>query len=460
MNENERRVQRRDADPHLFRPLTIRSVTLPNRIMLSPMCQYSATDGVAGDWHFVHLGSRATGGTGLVFAEATHVEPRGRITPWCLGLWDDRQRDALSRIAAFIDTRGAVPGIQLAHAGRKASMARPWERSRPLALGDGGWEAIGPSPLAYADGFAVPAEMTGAHIHRVVEAFTSAARRAREAGFTVVEIHAAHGYLIHEFLSPLSNRREDAYGGDLAGRTRFLMEVIDGVRSEWPASQPLFVRLSCTDWVEGGWDLPDTLALARVLKGRGDVDAIDCSSGGNDLRQRIPIHPGYQVPFADVLRRETGLRTIAIGLIHTADMAEQILGNAQADIVALGRSLLDDPYWPLHAARQLRARACAVARAVRARRHLLRRKPVTRAIPMGGAAPGTRLTYHTEGAPWPFPRICTFSSSSGTATGHCRSSPIDLSAAGGSAGTGQRFRRISTNWRISACHRRLAFPST
>jgi 2,4-dienoyl-CoA reductase-like NADH-dependent reductase (Old Yellow Enzyme family) len=357
VSDNERRVLQRDRNPHLFRPLTIRSVTLPNRIMLSPMCQYSATDGVADDWHFVHLGSRATGGAGLVFTEATHVEPRGRITPWCLGLWNDRQRDALVRIAAFVDARGAVPAIQLAHAGRKASITRPWERSRLLSPAEGGWDVVGPSPIPYAEGLAIPEEMTTADIERTVAAFASATRRAREAGFRVLEIHAAHGYLIHEFLSPLSNRRADAYGGELSGRTRFLMEVIDGVRGEWPHSLPLFVRLSCTEWVEGGWEVGDTIALGKALAARGDVDAIDCSSGGNDPRQRIPTHPGYQVPFADVVRRETGLRTIAIGLIHTADMAEQILGNAQADLVALGRSLLDDPYWPLHAARQLRVQA-------------------------------------------------------------------------------------------------------
>jgi 2,4-dienoyl-CoA reductase-like NADH-dependent reductase (Old Yellow Enzyme family) len=355
VTENERRVLRRDPNPHLFRPLTIRSVSLRNRIMLSPMCQYSAVDGVADDWHFVHLGSRATGGSGLVFTEATHVEPAGRITTSCLGVWNDSQRDALARIAAFVSARGAVPGIQLAHAGRKGSITRPWEGSRPLAPSDGGWEVIAPSAIPFAEGFAVPREMDAHGIERIVGTFASAARRAREAGFQVLELHGAHGYLIHEFLSPLSNRRADAYGGDLAGRARFLMDIIDAVRGEWPSSLPLFVRLSCTDWVEGGWTLEDTLALAHSLAPRGDVDAIDCSSGGNDPRQRIPVHPGYQVPFAEAVKRASGLHAVAIGLIHSADMAEQILGNGQADLVALGRSLLDDPYWPLHAARQLRA---------------------------------------------------------------------------------------------------------
>jgi len=356
VSENQRRILLRDPDPHLLRPLTIRSVTLRNRIMLSPMCQYSATEGMADDWHFVHLASRAVGGTALIFTEATHVEPCGRITPWCLGLWNDAQRDALARVAAFVEARGAVPGIQLAHAGRKASITRPWEGSRPLSPAEGGWNPIGPSPLPFGDGFATPVEMDATQIHEVLEAWASAARRAREAGFRVLEIHAAHGYLIHEFLSPLSNRRGDGYGGGLTGRIRFLMEVIDAVRGEWPDRLPLFVRLSCTDWVEGGWDLEQTIALARALAVRGDVDAIDCSSGGNDPRQHIPTHPGYQVPFAGAVRRATGLRTVAIGLIHMPDQAEQILGNGQADLVALGRTLLADPYWPLHAARQLRAR--------------------------------------------------------------------------------------------------------
>jgi 2,4-dienoyl-CoA reductase-like NADH-dependent reductase (Old Yellow Enzyme family) len=334
----------------------MRSVTLPNRIMLSPMCQYSATDGLADDWHFVHLGSRATGGAGLVFTEATHVEARGRITLSCLGLWNDRHRDVLARIAGFVAARGAIPAIQLAHAGRKGSITRPWEGSRPLDDQDGGWPVIGPSAVPFAAGHRVPIAMTRADIEQALDAFASAARRAREAGFAVLEIHAAHGYLIHEFLSPLSNHRDDEYGGDRQGRMRFLFEVLDAVRGEWPAAQPLFVRVSCTDWVEGGWTIEDTIALGRALKARGDVDAIDCSSGGNDPRQQIPRHPGYQVPFAEAVRRETGLATIAVGLIHSPDMAEQILGNGQADLVALGRSLLDDPYWPLHAARTLRAR--------------------------------------------------------------------------------------------------------
>jgi 2,4-dienoyl-CoA reductase-like NADH-dependent reductase (Old Yellow Enzyme family) len=356
VNENQRRILQRDPDPHLFRPITIRSVTLRNRIMLSPMCQYSAATGVASDWHAVHLGSRAVGGAALVFTEAIHVEARGRITPWCLGLWNDAQRDALAPIAAFVEAAGAVPAIQLAHAGRKASITRPWEGSRPLDPDQGGWSAIAPSSLPFADGFRAPVEMDRVLIREVLDAWAAAARRAREAGFRVLEIHAAHGYLVHEFLSPLSNRRRDRYGGGLQGRIRFLLEVIDAVRGEWPASLPLFLRLSCTDWVEGGWDLEQTVALARTLHDRGDVDAIDCSSGGNDPRQRVPTHPGYQVPFADRVRQASGLRTVAIGLIHTADQAEQILGNGQADIVALGRTLLANPYWPLHAARQLRSR--------------------------------------------------------------------------------------------------------
>jgi 2,4-dienoyl-CoA reductase-like NADH-dependent reductase (Old Yellow Enzyme family) len=290
-----------------------------------------------------------------VFTEATHVEARGRITPHCLGLWSDAHRDALARVAAFIAACGAVPAIQLAHAGRKSSITRPWEGSRALGPDAGGWQVLAPSAIPYSETLPVPVAMTRADIATVIASFASAARRAHEAGFKVLELHAAHGYLIHEFLSPLSNRRTDEYGGSLNARLRFLMEVIDGVRGEWPESLPLFVRVSATDWVEGGWQLDDTLALARALRARGDVDAMDCSSGGNDPAQAIPVHPGFQVPFADAVRRETGLLTVAIGLIHSADMAETILGNGQADLVALARTLLGDPYWPLHAAKALRA---------------------------------------------------------------------------------------------------------
>ncbi len=353
--ETRRRVMRRDPNPHLFQPITFRSVTLRNRIVVSPMCQYSADDGVPEDWHLVHLGARAVGGAGLVFTEATHVEPRGRITPHCLGLWNDTQRDAFRRITAFIAAQGATPAVQLAHAGRKASVSVPWEGTRPLAPDAGGWDVIAPSAIPYAEGHPVPREMDASDIAQVIDAFKSATIRAREAGFSVVELHAAHGYLIHEFLSPFSNRRGDGYGGALDNRARFLMESLDAVRAEWPDDKPLFVRLSCTDWVDGGWTIEDTVALAGMLKARGDVDLIDCSSGGSDASQRIPIHPGYQVPFAERVRREAGIATSAVGLLHSPDGAEEVLANGRADLVMLGRSMLADPHWPLHASGALRA---------------------------------------------------------------------------------------------------------
>lgn len=353
--EDKRRVLRRPAQPHLFRPIRFRTVEIKNRIMMSPMCQYSSTDGVANDWHFAHLASRAAGGAGIVCVEATHVEARGRITPHCMGLWNDAQRDALARIAAFVAELGAVPAIQLAHAGRKASTARPWEGSGPLAPDEGGWEVLGPTATPYADGYPTTKAMDDDDVATVVAAFGTAAHRAREAGFRILELHAAHGYLLHSFLSPLSNTRSDGYGGDVDGRARLLFEVIDAIRHEWPADNPLFIRISASDWVEGGWDLDQSIDLAKRLRDRGDVDLIDCSSGGNDRRQKIPVHPGYQVPFADAIRRETGMATGAVGLIHSPDMAETIIANEQADLVVLGRSLLHDPYWPLHAAAALKA---------------------------------------------------------------------------------------------------------
>lgn len=355
MSENERRILKRDPNPHIFRPLTLRGVTLPNRIMLSPMCQYSATDGLANDWHRVHLGARAVGGVGLVFTESVHTEARGRITHHCLGLWNDRQADAFRPITAFVSAQGAVPGIQIGHAGRKASVTRPWERSKPLPPDDGGWPSIGPSPLAFAKGWQTPQAMRAADIGEAIDATAGAASRARDVGFRVLEIHGAHGYLIHQFLSPLSNRRTDAYGGTFIKRCRFLMETIAAVRSVWPADLPLFLRLSCTDWVDGGWDLDQTIKLAKLLKAAGDVDLLDCSSGGNDPRQVIPIHPGYQVGFAEAVRRESGMATSAIGLIHSPDLAESIVANGRADLVAMGRALMADPHWPLRAATTLKA---------------------------------------------------------------------------------------------------------
>lgn len=353
--EDSRRILRPGRDPHLFRPIALRSVTAKNRIMVSPMCQYSAHDGVPTDWHFQHLAARAVGGAGIVFTEVAHVEARGRITPKCLGIWNDDQRDALARIAAFVADQGAVPGMQIGHAGRKGATAPPWEGGKPLALTNGGWPVIGPSAEAYGEGFQEPQPMDQTTIDEVAAAFGSAARRAREAGFKIIEIHAAHGYLLHEFLSPLSNRRNDAYGGDLAGRARLLMETIDAVRGEWPDDLPLFLRVSSTEWVDGGYDVADMIEVLKRVAARGGVDLVDCSSGGNDPNQTIPIFPGYQVQFAEAIKRQTGLMTAAVGLIHTAEHAEEIIANGRADIVALARSMLHDPYWALHAAATLKA---------------------------------------------------------------------------------------------------------
>ena len=355
VSENQRRILRRDPNPHLFRPITFRSVTLRNRIMLSPMCQYSAENGMPNDWHFVHLGARAVGGAGIVSTEAVHVEPRGRITPHCLGLWNDAQRDALARIADFVGAQGAVAAIQLGHAGRKASVSRPWEGTKPLMPGDGGWEVIGPTAQPYADGFPVPIALDKGEIDRVAATFAAAARRAKDAGFRLMELHSAHGYLGHSFLSPLSNTREDDYGGSLENRARVLLETVEAIRSEWPADLPLFVRLSCTDWVDGGFDVDEAVEVARMLKAGGHVDLVDCSSGGNDPRQRIPIHPGYQIPLAERVRREAGIATAAVGLLHSPDLAEEVIANGRADLVVMGRTLLADPHWPLKAANALRA---------------------------------------------------------------------------------------------------------
>ena len=353
--ENARRILRRDPNPHLFRPITFRSVTVRNRIMLSPMCQYSAQDGMPNDWHFMHLGARATGGVGIACTEAVHVSPHARITPHDLGLWNDAQRDALARIAGVVESQGAVPAIQLGHAGRKASVGRPWEGSIPVPAANGGWNTIGPSPLPYADGWPAPAALDSAGIQAELDALAQATRRARQAGFKIVELHAAHGYLIHQFYSPLSNTRTDAYGGSFDNRIRFLIESLAAMRSEWPDDLPLFIRLSVTDWVEGGWSVDDSVALCQILKARGDVDLIDCSSGGNDPRQQIPIHPGYQVPLARRIKAETGLATGAVGLINAPDLAESIIANGDADLVLLGRGLLADPHWPLTAAHALKA---------------------------------------------------------------------------------------------------------
>ena len=338
---------------HLFDPLKIRALTLPNRVFVSPMCEYSSTDGFATDWHFVHLGSRAVGGAGLVFTEATAVTPEGRISPEDLGIWKDDHVDMLARIARFIHGQGSVAGMQLAHAGRKASTYRPWSGNGAIPVDEGGWpDVLAPSAVPFADSYPMPRELTLEGMTRVTAAFVSAAGRARDAGFRVIELHAAHGYLLHEFLSPLSNQRKDHYGGSFDNRTRLVREVVAAVRAVWPENLPLFVRISATDWVEGGWDIEQSVELARQLKPLG-VDFIDCSSGGNAAHANIPIGPGYQAPFAERIRRDAGILTGAVGLITEPSQAEQIVASGQADAVLLARELLRDPYFPMRAAREL-----------------------------------------------------------------------------------------------------------
>lgn len=340
-----------------FAPFDLRSVVLRNRVVVSPMCQYSAMHGLANDWHLVHLGSFARGGAAAVIAEATAVVPEGRISPDDLGLWDDRHVDPLARIFRFIREQGAVPGVQLAHAGRKASMASPWRGGGRVAPADGGWDdVVAPSPIPFAPEYAQPRALDVAGIARVVEAFAAAARRALAAGAQIVEIHAAHGYLLHEFLSPLSNRRQDDYGGAWPQRARLLREVVGAVRGVWPESLPLWVRISATDWVEGGWNLDDSVRLAQDLRPLG-VDLIDCSSGGLVTGVKIPVAPGYQVDFAARIRAEAGIATGAVGLITEPGQADDIIRAGQADVVLLARELLRRPHWPLHAARELGQKA-------------------------------------------------------------------------------------------------------
>ncbi|MGA2382053.1 MAG: NADH:flavin oxidoreductase/NADH oxidase [Gemmatimonadales bacterium] len=351
--------------PSLFDALRIRGLQFSNRVFVSPMCQYSSEDGFAGDWHLVHLGSRAVGGAGLVLTEATAVSPEGRITPQDLGLWKDEQVEPLARIVRFLRGQGSRAGIQLAHAGRKASTYRPWDgRSGSVPASEGGWTAIAPSAVAF-EGYAAPVAASEQAIGEVVRAFAAAARRAREAGFEVVELHAAHGYLLHEFLSPLSNRRSDWYGGSFENRTRLAREVVEAVRGEWPERLPLFVRLSATDWVEGGWDLEQSVELARALGPLG-ADLVDCSSGGLVAHAQIPVAPGYHVPFAERIRREARVLTGAVGLITEVSQADQIVRAAQADAVLLARELLRDPYWPMWAARELEQGASWPAQYLRA----------------------------------------------------------------------------------------------
>jgi len=342
------------GEAHLFAPIEIRGVKLRNRIGVSPMCEYSSVDGFANDWHLVHLGSRAVGGAAMVMTEAAAVLPEGRITPVDLGVWTDDHIPMLARIFRFIEEQGAVPAMQLAHAGRKASTAAPWDGGGALKESEQGWRPIfGPSAIPFSTASPTPDPLDEAGAARVVQAFGEAARRAREAGARILEIHAAHGYLLHEFLSPVSNTRSDCYGGSLENRTRIVREVVQSVRGAWPGNLPLFVRISATDWVDGGWTIEDSVDLAKQLVRMG-VDLIDCSSGGAVPNAKIPAGPGFQVPFAERIRREAGIATAAVGMITSPEQADHILRTGQADLVFLARELLRDPYWPLRAADQLR----------------------------------------------------------------------------------------------------------
>jgi 2,4-dienoyl-CoA reductase-like NADH-dependent reductase (Old Yellow Enzyme family) len=337
----------------LFEPLQIRGVTLPNRIVVSPMCQYSYTNGMANDWLFVHLGSRAVGGAGVVIAEASAVLPEGRISPYDLGIWSDAHADALAPAARFIKSQRSVPAIQIAHAGRKASTRRPWEGGEAAPVDEGGWREVhAPSAKPFSDTYPKPTALTKAGIQRIVAAFGEAAARAAQAGFELIEIHSAHGYLLHEFLSPLTNERTDEYGGDLHSRARALYEVVAAVRQRIPEKIALFVRVSATDWVPGGLKVEDVVEVAKRLKGMG-VDVIDCSSGGTVPGAHIPFGPGYQTPFAQRIRAEADIKTAAVGMIIEPAQAEHILRSGQADVVLLAREMLRDPYWPMHAAQAL-----------------------------------------------------------------------------------------------------------
>jgi 2,4-dienoyl-CoA reductase-like NADH-dependent reductase (Old Yellow Enzyme family) len=340
--------------PHLFTPLALRSLEFRNRVFVSPMCQYSADDGFANDWHLVHLGSRAVGGAGLVIVEATSVTPEGRISPRDMGIWSDAHVEPLSRVTRFVKAQGAAVGIQLAHAGRKASTAPPSEGGAPLPAAGGGWSPVAPSAIPFAAGYPAPRPLTHREVAEIVDRFADATRRARAAGFDVVELHAAHGYLLHEFLSPLANARDDEFGGTFEGRIRFPLMVAERVRNEWPADLPVFVRISATDWVDGGWSLDESVEFARRLKAVG-IDLVDCSSGGLVANAQIPLGPGYQVPLSAAIRKEAGVATGAVGMVTSPEQAEQIVATGQADAVLLAREMLRNPYWPLVAARKLGA---------------------------------------------------------------------------------------------------------
>lgn len=336
----------------LLSPIKIRNIELKNRITVSPMCQYSSNDGFPTDWHLVHLGSRAVGGAGLIFSEATAVSPEGRISPDDAGIWNEAQVNAYKRITSFIKSRNSVPGIQLAHAGRKASTYSPWKGNGKVNIENGGWQTLAPSAISFGDNYPDPKEMDEKDINLVIDQFVKAAQRSIEAGYEIIELHFAHGYLGHEFLSPISNHRKDQYGGVLENRCRFSIELTKAVRKVIPEGTPLFARISSTDWVDGGWDIDQSVQLAKWLKNAG-VDLIDCSSGGNVAKAQIPIGPGYQIPFAEKIKKEANILTGGVGLITTAEQAEEIIDSGRADIVLLAREMLRDPYFALHAAKKL-----------------------------------------------------------------------------------------------------------
>jgi 2,4-dienoyl-CoA reductase-like NADH-dependent reductase (Old Yellow Enzyme family) len=338
----------------LFSAITIRGIELKNRIVVSPMCQYSSENGFPTDWHFVHLGSRAIGGAALVIAEATAVSLEGRISPDDAGIWSDKHAEAYKKITSFIKLHNSVPGIQLAHAGRKASTFSPWKGTGAVNEKEGGWQTIAPSPIAFADNYPLPKEMSKQDIQDVLNQFKLAAERSIQAGFQIIELHMAHGYLVHEFLSPLSNFRIDEYGGSLENRCRLAVEIAENVRTVIPESMPLFVRISATDWVENGWDIKQSVKLTERLKEVG-VDLIDCSSGGNIFNAKIPISPGYQISFSEEIKEKVNILTAGVGLITSPEQAEHIIRTNQADLVVLAREMLRNPYWPLYAAEKLKS---------------------------------------------------------------------------------------------------------
>lgn len=337
---------------NLFSPLKIRGIEFKNKIAVSPMCQYSAVNGMPSDWHLVHLGSRAVGGAALIIQEATAVSPEGRISPEDLGIWSDGQCEAYYRISGFIKSQNCKPGIQIAHAGRKASTYSPWKGEGVVKVEEGGWDCFAPSPIAFSENYPTPKEMSKKDIEKVIIDFKDAAKRSSDAGYEVIELHMAHGYLFHQFLSPLSNRRTDEYGGSFENRCRFALEIVREVRNILPDEFPLFVRISCTDWVEGGWELDDSVKFVKMLK-EGGVDLIDCSSGGNVSKAKIPVTPGYQIPFSEKIKKETGILTGGVGLITEPKQADEIIRTGKADLVLLAREMLRNPYWAINAAKEL-----------------------------------------------------------------------------------------------------------